>query len=382
MRRTWGESRRGGPPERTRGSGARRTGGSVIEDLFREQEDAVRLPVPANDNLPSPREPAAYANDNAPGDWNGVAYLDVPDAGRGRMDLKRVGNIVHLFGTMYGRRVRESTHETVWARAEEYRAARVLALREEHLQATQCGSRLAQQPRKRTLMEAIKHYRDPTPVHRWQQKRHLSDDTVSRVLRFQAAVLEIQRLERRRFYCDEIDDGFLEKVAERTIRSTSGYSTFLRQVLAVARPILRSANRRWGTKQGCPPPSFELGQEPKGRDVVIQPHNAKWLVEKALSHGWISVAAVLIFGFNEGPRRKELFLLKWPDVDFQRAHGVLRDVKSRGNEVRDRDIDDLRPGTLSMLRSLRSISGRDLRYGIPPRQRTAFFATSRHSADT
>jgi integrase len=202
------------------------------------------------------------------------------------------------------------------------------------------------QPNRRTFWEACDWYATGGVEHAFMRRKERSSAAV-------ALAKKYRRLLAPDVYCDDIDDDFLGEIGEEVLMSDSSSATFQRQVITPIRAILVAAHAKWGTAQGCPLPGFRTVPQSSGRQVAVPPHDAERMIALANAWGWDCVAVVLQVGFCEGPRRSEMFKLRWEFVDLDRRFLSLRGNKSVAGQVRDRNITNLRPRTVSALRAYR-----------------------------
>ena len=234
-----------------------------------------------------------------------------------------------IMGTVLGQRIRESTGTDKPELAEERRAAREAEIYR--------GVTHGAAPGKTFAEVALSYLRKP-----------LSDDAKSRLNRFLRFLKETKR---ERIGCDKVNQVLLDEACEKMLRPGSAPSTRLREVFTPVKAVLRhGAIRDW-----CSLPVFE--SIPQGRK------RKEWLTvaeaEAILAASPVYLRPVFELGFCCGARRGELLSLDWKFVHLQYARVTLRDVKSKGEVVKDRIV-DLNPRAVACLAGMsgEKVSGR------------------------
>jgi integrase len=254
----------------------------------------------------------------------------VPAQPRGLRLAKRKGSPCWwIYGSWRGLRVRKSTFETDFGRAQVELIKAIIAIQNEF---DQVGK-----PKKRTVSEAFDGYLAAT-VRSLQTKR-----AIERIRCFIDSTL----------YCDQVNAALLHQLRSKVLRPDARDQTFKRQLVTPVKAALGWAAVNWGASEGCTIPAFPRIRNGGRRTVILMPHQAEQLIKLASSRGMHCLAAVVQFGLCEAPRRGEIYGLYWQFVDEARRKATLRDVKDMPGVVRDRLINELRPRTVAMLKSLR-----------------------------
>ena len=214
-----------------------------------------------------------------------------------------------LSGTVLGQRVRESTGTDKPALAEERRAAREAQIYRARVHGLKTS---------RTFAEVALSY----------LKRNRSDDTkrrLNRVLRYlQTAHLDT-------IACDQVNQELLDQACEALLRPGAADSTRLREVVSPVKAVLRhGAIRGW-----CAIPLFETLRQGKRRKNWLTPGEAEAIIAASPPH----LAPLFTFIFCTGARRGEALGLDWQSVQLRYGRVTLRNVKSRPEDTKDRQLD-------------------------------------------
>jgi integrase len=197
---------------------------------------------------------------------------------------------------------------------------------------------------------------DPVPEGKmrtfWEAcDRYLAGRKEDKILEQQ--VKTIQKLVGEERFCKDIDDDLMRWLKTVLMRDTSSPQTYLRQVITPVKAITSMATSLWGPAQGCPALKFEVIPEGKGRTITLLPGHAEQLISRARESGYQMLADFIPIALCEGPRRSEMFNLRWEYVDLTHRRMILLDTKSDQHEYRQRIIQDLRPRTHRILMGMR-----------------------------
>ena len=268
--------------------------------------------------------------------------------------MERRGRFYHLVGTYLGRRVRKSLQTTDFTRAQQMLATELEAIRkaqEKLSPSTEARSSPVSvtgevsapvSKSKTTLAECFEIY----------LKRSHSGNTRRLVERLANAI------DKDALYGD-VDEAFVESLASRLCRPGVVEATIKRQVVAPLQAVMRRAHKRFGTTRHLPSPEFGDFEPAEKRTVILYPDQAERMIAIATEEGWCMTASIIEVACCEGPRRGELWSLQWEAVDLERRRLILRDTKTDHGSQRDRTIKDARPRSISSLRRLASLTGKD-----------------------
>ncbi len=144
----------------------------------------------------------------------------------------------------------------------------------------------------------------------------------------------------------DIDQAAMDAAVKALCRPGAAAATKLRNVIVPTRAVLMHAARRgW-----CSPPLFETpaGAGGASRTRWLTPEEFARLVAAApprLRH-------LVTFLVATGARVGEALRLDWEDVDLEDRRVVLRGVKAKHGQVRDRHIDDMPPAAIAALEAI------------------------------
>jgi integrase len=236
--------------------------------------------------------------------------------------VKRPGtSSLWIVGTVLGQRIRESAGTDNPSLAEERRAAREAEIYR--------GVTHGVTPTKAFAEVALSYLKKP-----------LSDDAKARLNRFLRFLKETKR---ERIGCDKVNQVLLDEACERMLRDGSSPSTRLREVFTPVKAVLRhGAIRSW-----CALPVFESIPQGRCRKEWLTVAEAQAILAASPEH----LRPMFELGFCCGARRGELLSVDWRFVQLQYARATLRDVKSKGEVVKDRIV-DLNPRAVACLAGL------------------------------